>query len=348
MNRENIAMSYDKRIIIDFDDTISIAFDRGWDNASPNMGVVNKINILYEKGWEIWILTARGQLSCQGNSKAADKKYRKIIEAWLQKYDVKYHTLSFDKTLATYYVDDKAMSPEAFVKLDITDIKTGWSGAEIQRRGDRIYKTHKNAIDAAKWYAKAAPLINVPKIHSLIGETLCMEYLQSNGENFKIDDIIGMINTFSMGPAQGVFPLYLEKLKAHCDYHNDYHEIIDFLEKDLDYFDVEKSFMHGDLSIENIITTDNGAYLIDPLWSEDQYSSYLLDISKMMCSLALHGRMFERDIFFNKCLKEFDINGVTIHALVMAHYIRILKYAPNKIISKRIKDLLDSYILFEK
>ncbi|HDY90180.1 MAG TPA: hypothetical protein ENH82_18930 [bacterium] len=347
-------MPHDKRIVIDFDDTISIAFDRGWENASPNIDVVNKINLLYDKGWEIQILTARGQLSCQGNVKAADKKYREIIESWLKKHNVKYHSLSFNKPLAAYYVDDKAMSPEAFVDLDITDITTGWSGAEIQKRGDRIYKTHKNSIHVAKWYSIAASMVNVPKVHSFIGHTICLEYLKSNGRSFKINYIIDTIRTFSLTDlVSGVeFSNYIERISSHCNHHNDYHDVITLLVEQEDYFNNHRSFMHGDLSIENIIVTDSGTFLIDPLWSEDQYSSYLLDISKMLCSFRIHKRIFEYQAFLNEWAisKGNMINENALFTLKkllileLSHFIRILKYAPENIkkdIVKCINDLFD-------
>lgn len=329
-------MPHEKRIVIDFDDTISIAFDRGWENASPNMDVVNKINLLYDKGWEIMILTARGQLSCQGNVKAADKKYRSTIESWLGKHGVKYHDLSFNKSLAAYYVDDKALSPEEFANMSITDIKTGWSGADIQKRDDRIYKTHKNSLNAAKWYSVASSMVDVPKVHSFIGQTICMEYLQSNGRAFKIDDITEAIINFSYATCPGDFGTYLEKICWHCNDHGKYHEIIDILKQHEDYFNELTSFMHGDLSIENIIVTDNGTYLIDPLWDPEYYSSFLLDISKMMCSLRLHKRMFEYDYFKVKCRTKFVgwpwvFNEKALSALELSHFIRMLKYAPENI-----------------
>ena len=335
-------MPHDKRIVIDFDDTISIAFDRGWENASPNMDVVNKINLLYDKGWEIMILTARGQLSCQGNVKAADKKYRSTIESWLGKHGVKYHELSFNKSLAAYYVDDKAMSPEEFVNLSVTDIRTGWSGADIQKRGNRIYKTHKNSINASKWYSVAASMVNAPKVHSFIGQTICMEYLQSNGRAFKIDDLVAVINSFSYAPCSGDFETYLMKMSLHCKEYGKYHEIIELLRQKDDFFNMHPSFMHGDLSIENIIVTDNGMYLIDPLWDPEYYSSYLLDISKMMCSFRLHKRMFEYEAFIGKCITKFIpanektryqqsdlLSALTL--LELSHFIRMLKYAPENI-----------------
>jgi hypothetical protein len=71
-------------------------------------------------------------------------------------------------------VDDKSLTPEEFHELDIREIKTGWSGAIVEKRGDRIYKTNPDSLDAAKWYAMASPLVNVPIIYNVIGNTIAM------------------------------------------------------------------------------------------------------------------------------------------------------------------------------
>ena len=341
-HKENIM--HQNRIVIDLDDTISMTITRDWENAEPIWDVINRVNYLYDMGWEVVILTARGQLSCKGDYKAADKKYRSMIELWLNKHGVKYHTLSFEKPLATYYIDDKAMRPDEFVDLEIRNIKSGWSGAEIQKRGDRIYKTHNAAPDAAKWYLKAGSLVNVPKIHSLIGTTLCMEYLKDNDTPFKLDEVIAVINTFALASGCGSdFSDYIQRVKSHCDLHNNYHYVIDKLEERAEYYNTKRSFCHGDLSIENIIMTGNGMYLIDPLYFENGYSSFLLDVSKMLCSFRLHNRMFEYEIFLRKWIKNTSYQ-YELKLLELTHFIRILKYAPDSYKDK-IKKIIECFKL---
>ena len=70
---------YHKCIVCDIDDTISITTSRDWENAEPVWQTINKLNKLYEQGWYIVLLTARGQLSCEGDTLKADKKYRTTI-----------------------------------------------------------------------------------------------------------------------------------------------------------------------------------------------------------------------------------------------------------------------------
>jgi len=107
------------RLVVDFDDTLSFATERDWENAKPNLPLIAKLNSLYDQGHQVDIFTARGTISCKGDRELAEQKNRPQIEAWLNKHGVKYHSLSFQKPLADYYIDDKAITPDDFVNLDL-------------------------------------------------------------------------------------------------------------------------------------------------------------------------------------------------------------------------------------
>ena len=330
-------MAYDKRIIVDFDDTIAITTTRDWENATPVFPVINKINSLYDKGWEVWIVTARGQLSCNGDFQKADQKYRLIIENWLKKHSVKYHLLSFEKRLASYYIDDKSLNIQEFIDLEIREIKTGWSGAKVEKRGNRIFKTHYDSLNAAKWYNMAAPLTNVPIVHSMIGQTLSLEYLESNGKYFKIDEVNDAITKFSLYKINQPFQKYIDRIKSHCKENEDFYDIITLLENVKKYCDKHGTFMHGDLSLENLIQTDDGLYFIDPVYKEDQWSSYLLDISKMMHSYRKYNRMFEYEVFLNTWVKRGEDEYI-LRLLEVTQWIRVIRYIKDPIVKRDMKE----------
>ncbi len=340
----------DKTVSVDFDDTIAITTTRDWENAVPNNDIINKINKLYDMGWQILIVTARGQLSCDGDTSKAAKKYRKIIESWLKQHGVKYHGLRFEKYLAAYYIDDKSLNLDEFVELDIREIKTGWSGARVEKRGDRIFKTHHDSIDAADWYKKASSLINVPIVYSMIGQTLSLEYLKDNGHHFKLDDINDAIEKFSLYRSNNNFTNYIERVTSHCNHNKDFYEIIPLLSDPdiIKYFNKHSTFMHGDLSLENTIQTDSGLFFIDPIYNKDQWSSYLLDISKLLHSYRKYNRMFEYEVFLNWWIKK-GLSEYFIRLLEISLWLRVLKYIPDpdlkKEYSKKTKLLIDDIIL---
>lgn len=364
MNKLSYDISkYHRTIVCDFDDTLSITNTKNWKNSEPNYSLINKLNKLYNEGWQIIILTARGQISCNGDVDKATEKYYDDITEWLNIHKVKYHQLIFNKYLAAYYVDDKSITPEDFCKLDIEVIKQGWSGAIVERRGDKIFKTHKDSINAALWYKLASPIINTPKVHTIIGDTLCMEYLVSNDKTFKISDIDDIVKTFS----KYKYPIpdfenYIKRINSHVNHNNMFHFIIDLLEdyNFIEFMNNNKSFMHGDLSIDNIINTDKGLYLIDPIYEVDSFSSYLLDYTKLLCSYKLKNRDFEYSILYNNIIlyvcdisQNFTVNNRKITAqfikyiidiLEITQFIRIYKYIPEEDIKTKetVKNIINN------
>lgn len=341
MKKNKYLQNYWKTIICDVDDTISFTTTHDWKNAAPNIPMINKINKLYDEGWTVILMTARGQVSCKGDFKEADKKYRAIMEDWLKRHEVKYHILSFEKYLAAYYIDDKSLTPENFIDIDIREIKTGWSGAYIEKRGNRIFKTHTDSLNAAKWYNMAAPLINVPIVYNVIGNTIALEYLEDNGQRFKLEDINKIINIFSMCRTYIPFIKYIEKIQSHCDYNQEFYDIIPLLKEKEDYFNNYNTFCHGDFSLENIIQTNKGLFLIDPIWNEHNWSSYLLDITKMMHSFRKYNRMFEYEVFLNSWIRNNgnSLDEYSLKLLEVTQFIRVLRYIKNQETKKQIYNI---------
>lgn len=111
---------YKNLIIVDFDDTLCIhPKDNKSDikNGSPNINLINTLNSLFNEGYNIEILTARGHFSCD-NRIHAEQIYRPIIEEWLKEHNVKYTTLNFNKPYGIIYIDDKAVRPNELKKIE--------------------------------------------------------------------------------------------------------------------------------------------------------------------------------------------------------------------------------------
>lgn len=331
-------MSNQKRIVCDIDDTISITLNRDWEHAKPCQDVIDKINFLFDQGWEIYLVTARGNLSCKTREEA-DHKYRAQIEKWLKEHGVKYTLLSFQKFLAAYYIDDKGLTPEEFVKLDIRNLQNGWSGATVELRDGRVYKTHPDSLRAGEWYKIARSFFNVPEVHSLIGQTLCMEYIEETSKVIKMPEIVELLKTMSYIPYvssthENSYEHYITRLKNHINIAKDnapmFAEWLEYQNNETcAYFNSEKSFCHGDLTLENILVHNEKMYLIDPIYENDRdtYSSWLLDASKFVYSLRLHNMMTEYTWIYKMLLdKGYPIKYIKL--LEASHCIRVYKYAP--------------------
>ena len=331
-------MSYTHRIICDVDDTISFTINRDWENATPNTRLIQKLNSLYDQGWEIEYYTARGSLSCKSRTEAKET-YSDIITTWFKKHGVKYSKLSFDKPLAAYYIDDKGIKPEEFLDLDIEILQGGQSGAQIERRGNLVYKTHENSLEAASWYKKASNIIKTVRVHSVIGNTLCIDYVENDG-TLKFAMIDYVLSQFKTVPSYADFQTYSDRIKEHMNYNNVMYseKVLSLLNSIKDTMNNNKTFAHGDMSLDNMIVSNDILYLIDPNAPEGLYSSWLLDVAKILHS----AKRFNKSNIYNYYRHKYKEHSVLLSILELTHWIRQRKYVDNPMqIDIEIDKLLD-------
>lgn len=349
-------MKKSKTIVCDVDDTISTHHNRDYENAEPHWPIIDKLNKLYDEGWEIVYLTARGQLSFNGDLELIEKHRRPVLEAWLHKHGVKYSKLSFQKELAQYYIDDKAIRPDEFLNMEMETL-IGGSGAEVRREGNFVIKTAKNSTEVAAWYEYAVNkfAVDLPEIHSIIGDTITMEYIKQSGRfgGEQLDEVIKFISYFSNDKTHAPFSTYIARVKDHLDLckHPRTEEIIVLLYQWESFMDQHKSFCHGDLTIGNTIVHKDYVYLIDPNPTRNVWTSYLLDYAKLYQSLH-----FNYDTVFmdqeEPLVSYADLAAVLtqkdlhmpVLVLELTHWIRMIKYKEPKwhgLINDNINTILD-------
>ena len=340
-------MSLHKRIVLDFDDTLAYTSDRDWANATPNLGLIEKCNKLYEAGWIIDIFTARGSISCRSRVEASEK-YGPQIEEWLNKHHVKYHALSFDKPLAAYYVDDKGITPEDFIETDIRELEGGLSGSDIYTDGKVVHKTARNAHEAAKWFKDTGDIVNTPTIHRVVGNTLTMDYIE-NDPNYFTDSpykALAMIQE-SLDAFDSIkqtkfltFDDYIARIVSHVQL-ADLEPFNDVIEK-LATIELEYGYCHGDFGIKNMLFNEDKLFLIDPI--PNVFGCRELDIAKFIASLMINRySSSEQDLAidtllaYNKYIDKYDLL-----TLVAAEIIRVYKYHGDKdFIIQLVDDVMD-------
>jgi len=344
-------MSHETTLVFDLDDTISFTTNRDWENATPNQPLIQKINSLYDKGWTIHIVTARGQLSCDGDVAKADSTYRAIIEAWLTKNQVKYHSLSFQKKLAAYYVDDKAMRPDEFVKdFSVADLSGGMSGAKVvfDRFSGTIMKTDKNTRSVVEWYKAAKEYgYHVPEIKSVIGDTIKMEYINRDTDELNLSSAVILAASFRKNP-----PIYMSrtdqelmrKIEAYgirCVYRlgADYNEalgvdvpslakrISSTLSTSIGY----ETFSHGDYSLGNLMFKGGELYMIDPISESQLVSHWILDVAKLGASILTQCDEAKYVYFRDNIVANLGYTPLQdkkkFDTLVMSQMLRMIPYA---------------------
>jgi capsule biosynthesis phosphatase len=332
-------MGHEKRIVFDIDGTVSFCLDRDFANAKPNTPLIQKLNKFYDDGWYIILCTSRGNISCDGDLVKRIEKYHDLITDWMAKNGVKYHELSFQKQYADYYVDDKALTPEQFISLEIETIQGGWSGAKVERRNDKIHKTHHRVMNEATWYNYAKGFLNVPKVYGIDGGTIVMEFLEESKDysiSYKSLQILHKIVFY-----KDIIPLSTSK-----DYHSKIAKrVMDIKESIgydfsfiLDYFHdsfvarlfEESTFCHGDLTVENTIMCRDGLYFIDPILEYDSWSHYILDISKLLYSLERDGYGVTYNSIKELCFQKFPFTNKQYLFFELIHWIRVFYYVKSE------------------
>jgi len=329
-------MKHNKRIVLDFDDTLAYTKNRDWENAIPNEALIQKCNQLFDSGWTIDIFTARGSISCKTRIEA-EQKYGQQIRSWLSKHNVKYNELSFDKPLAAYYIDDKGISPELFLEADIKQLCGGLSGSDIYTDGNLVHKTADNGHEAMSWFDSAKEFLNVPRIDRIVGNTLTMEYINHNEQYFSDNIFIALakiqevLTAMSKRPSlnEKVFDDYAARIKEHCELANLklFDKVHNMLYNGKQY---KSNFAHGDFGIKNLLFSDERLVLIDPI--PNVFGCVELDVAKFLASLLInkytkeeYDTSFELLSFYNK----IDKNDLRI--LVASECIRVFKYHPDKV-----------------
>ena len=118
-------MDKKKIIVFDLDDTLcfrphgieDLGIDK-YHQCQPILEMINLCNKMYDKGHIIYIYTARGMKTLNGDVKRIYDELYPITLDCLKKWGVKHHGLYMGKLHYDLFIDDKAVSlEEAKVKL---------------------------------------------------------------------------------------------------------------------------------------------------------------------------------------------------------------------------------------
>lgn len=342
-----------RTLVFDVDDTICFTKNRDFDNAIPNIPVIQKINMLYDQGYKIVLSTARGTLSCNRNLELRKERNYDRLCKWLDKHGVKYHEISFLKELGDWYIDDKAMTINDFLNCDFKILKGG-SKDKVYLENNKVIKHGPGVLSQFNWYetTKEHNFIGfkIPKISSFVKDTMYFEYIDGESmceicSNELLKKLVSVVYEFSKMPIESHYSFdntYIPNLESHIQHVRNVNKNIDTLEleriiTDLskEEFDSKKTFCHGDLALSNVLVKNNQLYLIDPNYKEDAWNSYLLDLAKIRYSLNGYEKLYNITsknhkkflIKFDKAISENNPEDVKkVILLEASHWIRLFKY----------------------
>lgn len=345
-----------RTLVFDIDDTICIHHKRDYPNAEPIQPVIDKINRMKAQGYYIKLYTARGQNSCKGNLQLIKERNEAILVDWLDRHGVQYDELIFGKPLGDWYIDDKAMSLEAFLKAEFRPLRGG-SGSGVWLEDRTVIKTSPKATAEHDWYLAAEK--NglgdwLPKIYSRTLDTLYMEYipgetLADGADEGDIDTLMCFITRCAeIRDSRTDVDAYCENLLQHKNSEATRFVVSEMLNSREELVD-NASFCHGDLSLSNVIRSRGTIKVIDPN-NKDDYASFLLDLAKLRFSMTGYERLFG----FGKA----DLRGLRkkldteawhrrlVQLLEITHWIRLYRYRTpeqQKTVDNVIDELIKEY-----
>lgn len=101
--------------------------DEKYEDLVPYKEIVEKMREYHDNGARIVLYTSRNMNSFDGDIGKINVVTAPILLAWLKKWDIPFDEIVYGKVWPGhngYYVDDRAIRPDEFVKLSVDECKT--------------------------------------------------------------------------------------------------------------------------------------------------------------------------------------------------------------------------------
>ena len=312
-------------IVVDFDGTLALGDTTDISTMHPNLKLIEYINTMYDDGNIIKIVTARGSKSCK-TYEEREVKYLNIIKKWLLKYNIKYTNISFFKEYGDVYIDDRCHYIDS--PIVYKNYNTKFTNNNVKRFNEKVFKVGEaeSISNEIKWFKYAKTLdLKIPTIFSYDVNTISMTFHETLMPYTQdVPELIKILTLFKNTQAASTSSLdtYKQRIVNYIN-KNSIIEKEKFIQRVFD-LEIPCTFNHGDFSTQNILHTDNGLVLIDPIFSETLYQSYQIDIAKFLFTILF----FEKNSdFYERCRSQFcinfKINTLHLDTLIACEAIRV-------------------------
>lgn len=117
----------EKALVVDIDGTLCPIKQSGESYADmiPEPQMLAKLRALHAEGWVIILHSSRGMRSNDGNPGKVTKNVGPTLLNWLAEHDIPFDELHLAKPWPGhqgFYIDDRAVRPREFVKLDFDEL----------------------------------------------------------------------------------------------------------------------------------------------------------------------------------------------------------------------------------
>lgn len=309
-------------VVVDFDGTLALGDTSNISSMIPNKDLIDKINTMHNDGNYIKVVTARGSKSCNSLEERSSKYYD-TLSLWLHKNGVNYDELSFVKEYGDLYLDDRCINIRDYLEYENLDSKFT---TNLVRRVNRfVVKKTESSISEARWYKKAKELdFNIPEVLSYDVDTICTEFIRGNRSRNKKLIVDTLIKFKSTPPTNDAgFDSYVNRISEHLINNPSIQNGDKLLEK-LRLISPTNTFNHGDFSTLNQLESGDLLYLIDPIYSENLFQSYVIDSAKYLFSILHYDKDFR---YYDECYELFQdrlgITSLELNILVASECVRV-------------------------
>jgi capsule biosynthesis phosphatase len=118
----------ERAIVVDIDGTLCSKKkgpDESYDDLLPNADVLGRLREYRQQGFYVILATSRNMNTYSGNVGLIVANTAKLLFDWLDRHQVPYDELHVGKPWqgrGGFYVDDKAIRPDEFLKLSYEEI----------------------------------------------------------------------------------------------------------------------------------------------------------------------------------------------------------------------------------
>jgi capsule biosynthesis phosphatase len=115
------------RLIVDVDGTLTYDnADLDYRDREPRIDVIERINLLHQRGVSIVIYSARNMRTHEGSLGRINKYTLPKLLDWLDRHEVQYDEIYMGKPWCGhdgFYVESRSMRPDRFVALPLQDLE---------------------------------------------------------------------------------------------------------------------------------------------------------------------------------------------------------------------------------
>ena len=118
----------DYSFILDVDGTLCPIKkkDESYEDLVPYADMLKKLRYYKERGAKIVLFTSRNMNSYNGNIGLINKNTARILQEWLEKWDIPYDEIIYGKPWPGkkgFYIDDRTVRPDEFLDFDVEKLE---------------------------------------------------------------------------------------------------------------------------------------------------------------------------------------------------------------------------------